>query len=79
MGISQKTKQKQKRKKEYRTPRIQLIKLKKVNQLKGPSEDTSIPLGQKKGRREGGESLGWERGQGGEEGNMIKYWVREKD
>ena len=43
----------------YRIPRIQSTELKKVNKLKGPSEDASIPLGREKkatiavGEREG--------------------------
>jgi hypothetical protein len=31
------------RKKEYRIPRIQSTEFKKVNKLKGPTEDASIP------------------------------------
>jgi hypothetical protein len=34
--------------KEYRTPRTQSLELKNVNNLKGPSEDASIPLGREK-------------------------------
>jgi len=32
----------------YRIPKVQSIELKKVNKLKGPSEDTLVPLGRKK-------------------------------
>ena len=34
--------------KKYRIPRIQSTELKKVNKVKGPSEDTSILLGREK-------------------------------
>jgi hypothetical protein len=34
--------------KKYRIPKIQSTVLKKVNKLKGPSEDTSVPLGREK-------------------------------
>jgi hypothetical protein len=34
--------------KKYRIPRIQSAELKKFNKPKGPSEDSSIPLGRKK-------------------------------
>jgi hypothetical protein len=42
-----------------RIPKIQSTELKKINKLKGPSEDTSVPLGREKKaitgwRREGG-------------------------
>jgi hypothetical protein len=53
--------QKKKKKKKYRIPRIQSTEFKKVNKLKGPNEDTSIPLGREKkaitegwGQKEGG-------------------------
>ena len=36
--------------KKYRIPRIQSTELKKVNKLKGPSEDASILLGRGKKR-----------------------------
>jgi hypothetical protein len=66
--------------KKYRIPGIQCMELKKVNKPKSTSEDVSIPLEREKkaitgGRRERG--TGWERGQGGEERDMIKYWVGE--
>ena len=35
-------------KKNYRIPKIQSTELKKVNKLKGPREDTSVPLGREK-------------------------------
>ena len=47
-------------KQKYRIPKIQSTELKKVNKLKGPSEDASVPLRREKkaitsgeGRREG--------------------------
>jgi hypothetical protein len=42
VDISQKEKEK---KRKYRIAKIQSIKLKKINKLKGPSEDDSVPLG----------------------------------
>jgi hypothetical protein len=60
---------------------MQSRELKKFNKPKGPIEDASIPLRREKkaitgeGREEGS---GWEREQEGEEGNMIRYWVRER-
>ena len=69
-------------KKKYRIPKIQSTELKKINKLKCPSEDSSVLLGRenkatsKWGEREGsGKGRGW----GREEGNMIWYWVGEKD
>jgi hypothetical protein len=58
-----------------------------LNKLKGPSEDTSVPLGKEKkaitcGAKErdlggkvdwGGEGVEWG------EGNLICYWVKEND
>jgi hypothetical protein len=63
--------------KKYRILRIQSTELKKVNKPKGPSENTSIPLGREKkaimvGR--GRERSGWKRGQGGEKGDIFRYW-----
>ena len=56
----------------YRIPKIQSTELKKVNKLKGPSEDASVPLGRKKKaitRRKGGREGPWrERGWGQERG-----------
>jgi hypothetical protein len=71
-------------KKKYRIPKIQSTDITKVNKLKGPSEDASVPLGREKktitSRRDRGT---WEEkwtGLGGHrEGNLIWYWVREKD
>ena len=42
-------------KKNYRIPKIQSIEIKKVNKLKGPSEDTSVPLGREKKATTSGE------------------------
>ena len=56
MDISQK-----KKKKKYRIPKIQSTELKKVNKLKCPSEDASVPLGREKKAitsGEGGKDLG---------------------
>jgi hypothetical protein len=38
----------QKKKKKYRIPKIQSTELKKINNLKCPSEDASVPLGKEK-------------------------------
>jgi hypothetical protein len=76
---------KRKEKKSTEYPRYsQSTELKKVNKLKCPSEDTSVPLGREKKAntsREGGRDLGQkvEGGEWGGEGNLIWYWVREKD
>jgi hypothetical protein len=35
-------------KEKYRLPKISSIEIKKVNELKDPSEDTSVPLGREK-------------------------------
>ena len=51
--------------KKYRIPKIQSTELKKVNKLKCPSEDTSVPLGREKKAitsGEGGRDLGEEMG-----------------
>ena len=73
-------------KKKYRIPKIQSTELKKVNKLKCPSEDASVPLGREKKAitsGEGGRDLGGkvDRGRGymRGKGNLIWYWVREKD
>ena len=61
----------------YKILRTQFTEL-KVNELKGPSEDASIPLRREKKAISGGierEGSGWEKGGGGEKGNMIRYWV----
>jgi hypothetical protein len=72
------------KKKNYRIPKIQSTELEKVNKLKCPSEDSSVPLGREKKAitnfggggpgRESQQEEEWEK-----EGNLIWYWVREKD
>jgi hypothetical protein len=76
----------QKRKKKYRLPKIQSTELKKFNKLKCPSEDASVPLERGKKtiiRGEGGTELRGKVNRGrrkwGGEGNLIWYWVKEKD
>jgi len=65
-------------KKKYRIPRIQSAELKKVSELKGPSEDAIITLGKEKkaitGRwqREGKSCVGQWRERG--KGNVSGYW-----
>lgn len=63
------------------------MEFKKVNKLKGPSEDTLIPLGgcgwwcEEKKAITGGrgkEGPWWERGQGGEEGNRSGIVVEQE-
>jgi hypothetical protein len=51
----------------YRIPKVQSTELKKFNKLKGPSEDTSVPLGREKNQSQGGEGPRRERelGRGG--------------
>ena len=39
---------KKRKRKSTEYPKIQSTELKKVNKLKGPSEDTSVPLGREK-------------------------------
>jgi hypothetical protein len=60
----------------YRIPRIYSTELKKVNKLKGPSEDASTTLNRKKKvitmRGTGKEIAGWEKRRQGEKGNMIR-------
>jgi hypothetical protein len=49
---------KKRKRKSTEYPKIQSTELKKVNKLKGPSEDSSVPLGREKkatGREEGRE------------------------
>jgi hypothetical protein len=66
-------------------PKIQSTELKKVNKLKCPSEDASVPLGREKKANtsgEGGRDLGGKVDRVGgvrREGNLIWYWGREKD
>jgi hypothetical protein len=68
--------------KKYRIPRILSTELKKVNKLKDPSEDASVPLGREKkaitSQKERRDLRGKGEGEG-KEGNLIWYWVREKD
>jgi hypothetical protein len=50
------------KKKKYRIPKVKSTELKKVNKLKCPSEDASVPLGKEKKAitsGEGGRDLGW--------------------
>jgi hypothetical protein len=72
--------------------KIQSTEFKRLNKLKYPSENASVPLGKEKkgitsreggrnGGREGGMNLG-AKVDGGEwvlERNLICYWMREKD
>ena len=64
-----------------RIPKKQSTELKKVSNLKGPTEYTSVPLGRdikaitSGDRGPGRESEPGSRG----EGNLIWYWVMEKD
>jgi hypothetical protein len=53
------------KKKKYRIPKIQSTELKKVNKLKEPSENVSIPLGRRRKQPQvgGREGPGRERGQ----------------
>jgi hypothetical protein len=76
VDTSQKKKKKKKKKKD-RIPKIQSTELKKVSKLKGPSEDSSVPLGREKkaitsreGRRDLGEKVDGGSGGGGE-GNLT--------
>ena len=69
-----------KNKKKYRIPKIQSTELKKVNKLKSPSEDASVPLKREKKattREEGRRDLRGkgDGGRGWEERNMIWYWM----
>ena len=66
--------------KKYRIPKIQSTELKKVNKLKCPSEKASVLLGREKKAITNGEGGTWEgKWIGWGEGNLIWYWVREKD
>jgi hypothetical protein len=64
----------------YKIPSTQPTELRKVNKLKDPSKDASIPLRKKKAvmGAKGGRDQG-KRGQGREQGNMIRYWGGEQD
>ena len=55
----------------YRIPKIQYTELKKLNKLKCPSEDASVPLGRQKKAITSGE--------GGKVNRVGGGWVREKD
>jgi hypothetical protein len=72
--------------KKYRIHKIYSTELKNLNKLKCPSEDASIPLGREKKAitigevgRNLGEKVDRVGGGWGREGNLIWYWVREKD
>ena len=63
--------------KKYRIPKIQPTELKKINELKCPSEEASVPLGREKKAttsEEGERNLGGKEDGGWGEGNMIRYW-----
>jgi hypothetical protein len=71
---------------EYRILRIQSTELKKANKLKGPSEESSVPLRREKKAimgRGGGhrwrEGSGWGRGYGGKRGTWsgVGVWKQE--
>jgi hypothetical protein len=73
-------------KKKYRIPRIYSTELKKVSKLKCPNEDTPQSHLEEKRKqsqvwRDGGIWEGKWTGRilGGEEVNLIWYWVREKN
>jgi hypothetical protein len=83
MDISQK-KKKKKRKKTIQNTQDTVHKLKRLNKVKCPSEDTSVPLGREKkaitNGEEGRDLEGTVDKVGGRvEGNLIWYWVREKN
>ena len=65
----------------YRIPKIQSPEFKKLNKLKCPSEDTSVPLEEKRKQsqvvKEGGIWRGWgwrQKEWGQEKGNLTWYW-----
>jgi hypothetical protein len=65
------------KKKKCRIPRTQSAEVKKVNKWKDPRKDASIPLGREKKAVKMGrarEGPGWEKGQGGEGRDIIRYW-----
>jgi hypothetical protein len=74
-------------KKKCRIPKIQSTELKRLKKVKCPSKDASIPLGIEKkaitsgegGRKLGGKVDGALGREWWGEGNLIWYWVREKD
>jgi hypothetical protein len=53
-------KERKKEKKQYRIPEIQSTELKKVNKLKCPSEDASVPLEKERKAITSGEGETWE-------------------
>jgi hypothetical protein len=70
----------------YRLPKTQSTEFKRLNKLKCPSKDVSVPLGREKKSSTSGEKGGsWEQKWTGvereseREGNLIWYWAREKD
>jgi hypothetical protein len=77
-------KKKRREKKKKKKKKIQNTELKKLNKLKGSSEDSSVPFGREKNTVTSEEEVTWEGkctglGRSGVEGNLIWYWVREKD
>jgi hypothetical protein len=86
VDISQK-KRKEKKKKTYRIHKIHSIEFKRLNRLKCPSEDASEPLGREKKAITSGEGEREETWEGMwmglgavvDRGDLIWYWVREKD
>jgi hypothetical protein len=68
-------------KKKYRILKTQSTELKKINKLKGPTENISIPHGREKKtitRGEGGTLVG-KLTVLGAEWYMIQYWVKDKE
>ena len=82
---SQNKKNKKEIRKKYRIYKIQSTEFKRLNKLKCPSEDASVPLGREKKAitsGEGGRDLGGKVDGVGKwrvEGNLMWHWVREKD
>jgi hypothetical protein len=67
------------KKKKVQNTQDTLHRTQEVNKLNCQNEDFSVPFEREKKAitsGEGGRDLG---GKGGGEGNMIWYWVREKD
>jgi hypothetical protein len=84
--LANKTKTKKPQNQHTEYIRYSPTEFKRLNKLKCPTEDTSVPLGKEKKAitsEEGGRDLGgkvdWVVGQWGLERNLIWYWVREKD
>ena len=66
----------------YRIPRIKSTELKKINKPKGPGKYASIVLEmEKRAVSEGRERKGpgWQKGQEGRKGNMIRYGGLEQE